>query len=72
MVSRNNVIKRKESFVIGCFTASRWIATALMRRSQQEMQEVFDAEYVSLRVRKSKRAAFHLYSVTSNYMICGE
>ena len=38
-----------------------------MRRSQQEMQDVFDAEYVSLHVRKSNRAAFHLYSVTLSY-----
>jgi hypothetical protein len=43
------------------------LATALMRRSQQEMQCVFEAEYVSLHVRKSNRAAFHLYSVTLNY-----
>ena len=40
-----------------------------MRRSQQEMQDVFDAEYVSLHVRKSNRAAFHLYSVTLNYVV---
>jgi hypothetical protein len=42
-------------------------ATALMRRSQQEMEDVFESEYVSLHVRKSNRAAFHLYSVTLNY-----
>jgi peptide alpha-N-acetyltransferase len=40
-----------------------------MRRSQQEMQDVFDAEYVSLHVRKSNRAAFHLYSVTLSYTV---
>ena len=40
-----------------------------MRRSQREMQDVFDAEYVSLHVRKSNRAAFHLYSVTLNYTV---
>jgi peptide alpha-N-acetyltransferase len=40
-----------------------------MRRSQKEMEEVFDAEYVSLHVRKSNRAAFHLYSVTLNYTV---
>ena len=40
-----------------------------MRRSQAEMQQVFDAEYVSLHVRKSNRAAFHLYSVTLNYTV---
>jgi N-alpha-acetyltransferase 10/11 len=33
------------------------------------MQDVFDAEYVSLHVRKSNRAAFHLYSVTLNYSV---
>ena len=31
------------------------------------MATVFDAEYVSLHVRKSNRAAFHLYSVTLQY-----
>lgn len=40
-----------------------------MRRSQKEMQDVFDAEYVSLHVRKSNRAAFHLYSVTLKYVV---
>ena len=40
-----------------------------MRRSQQEMQDVFEAEYVSLHVRKSNRAAFHLYSVTLRYEV---
>jgi len=47
----------------------RGIATALMRRSQCEMQEVFDAEYVSLHVRESNRAAFHLYKETLQYEI---
>eukprot|EP00547_Thalassionema_nitzschioides_P001805 CAMPEP_0194217990 /NCGR_PEP_ID=MMETSP0156-20130528/22693_1 /TAXON_ID=33649 /ORGANISM="Thalassionema nitzschioides, Strain L26-B" /LENGTH=121 /DNA_ID=CAMNT_0038947195 /DNA_START=193 /DNA_END=558 /DNA_ORIENTATION=- len=47
----------------------RGIATALMRRSQYEMQEVFDAEYVSLHVRESNRAAFHLYRETLQYEI---
>lgn len=47
----------------------RGIATMLMRRSQREMQDVFDAEYVSLHVRKSNRAAFHLYSVTLQYQV---
>lgn len=40
-----------------------------MRRSQCEMKEVFDAEYVSLHVRKSNRAAFHLYNETLQYDI---
>ena len=47
----------------------RGIATALMRRSQREMEDVFDAEYVSLHVRKSNRAAYHLYSVTLAYEV---
>ena len=47
----------------------RGIATALMRRSQREMEDVFDAEYVSLLVRKSNRAAYHLYSVTLAYEV---
>lgn len=47
----------------------RGIATALMRRSQREMADVFDAEYVSLHVRKSNRAAYHLYSVTLAYEV---
>lgn len=47
----------------------RGIATALMRRSQREMADVFDSNYVSLHVRKSNRAAFHLYSVTLAYEV---
>lgn len=47
----------------------RGIATMLMRRSQREMADVFDAEYVSLHVRKSNRAAFHLYNETLRYEI---
>lgn len=33
------------------------------------MEDVFDAEYVSLHVRKSNRAAFHLYSITLQYTV---
>jgi ribosomal protein S18 acetylase RimI-like enzyme len=47
----------------------RGIATALMRQSQREMDDVFEAEYVSLHVRKSNRAAYHLYNVTLNYQV---
>lgn len=47
----------------------RGIATMLMRRSQREMADVFDARYVSLHVRKSNRAAFHLYNETLKYEI---
>ena len=31
------------------------------------MEECFDAEYVSLHVRKSNRAAIHLYTQTLGY-----
>jgi ribosomal protein S18 acetylase RimI-like enzyme len=40
-----------------------------MRRSQIEMNEVFGAQFVSLHVRKSNRAAFHLYAETLKYKI---
>ncbi|CAK9236588.1 unnamed protein product [Sphagnum troendelagicum] len=45
------------------------LATKLMNAAQQAMQEVFGAEYVSLHVRKSNRAAFHLYTETLGYRI---
>lgn len=47
----------------------RGIATMLMQRSQLEMHKVFGAKYVSLHVRKSNRAAFHLYTETLKYAI---
>lgn len=47
----------------------RGIATELMRSAQREMADVFEAEYVSLHVRQSNKAAFHLYSVTLAYEI---
>ena len=40
-----------------------------MRRSQIEMEQVFGAQFVSLHVRKSNRAAFHLYAETLKYKI---
>lgn len=49
----------------------RGIATALMKRSQLEMETVFGAHYVSLHVRRSNRAAFRLYSQTLRYEIHG-
>ena len=49
----------------------RGIATALMRRSQLEMEQVSGAHYVSLHVRRSNRAAFRLYSQTLKYEING-
>jgi len=47
----------------------RGIATSLMKRSQLEMDTVFNAQYVSLHVRKSNEAAFHLYTETLKYEI---
>jgi N-alpha-acetyltransferase 10/11 len=41
----------------------------LMTRAQVEMAGVFRAHYVSLHVRKSNRAAFHLYTRTLGYDI---
>ena len=47
----------------------RGIATRLMLNSQREMKDLFGAEYVSLHVRKSNRAAFHLYNETLKYEV---
>mmetsp|Transcript_18296 Transcript_18296/g.25442 ORF Transcript_18296/g.25442 Transcript_18296/m.25442 type:complete len:137 (-) Transcript_18296:248-658(-) len=43
------------------------LATKLMRTAQSEMETVFRAEYVSLHVRKSNTAAYHLYTKTLGY-----
>uniref|UniRef100_A0A7S2XEK3 N-acetyltransferase domain-containing protein n=1 Tax=Lotharella oceanica TaxID=641309 RepID=A0A7S2XEK3_9EUKA len=43
------------------------LATKLMRTAQSEMGTVFKAEYVSLHVRKSNTAAYHLYTKTLGY-----
>mmetsp|Transcript_84536 Transcript_84536/g.225804 ORF Transcript_84536/g.225804 Transcript_84536/m.225804 type:complete len:224 (-) Transcript_84536:279-950(-) len=45
------------------------IATRLMRAAEHDMVECFGAEYVSLHVRKSNRAAFHLYSETLGFKV---
>lgn len=45
------------------------LAAKLMTAAQEAMQEVFHAEYVSLHVRKSNRAAFALYSSTLQFKI---
>eukprot|EP00271_Cylindrocystis_brebissonii_P015574 TRINITY_DN38505_c0_g1_i1.p1 TRINITY_DN38505_c0_g1~~TRINITY_DN38505_c0_g1_i1.p1 ORF type:complete len:403 (-),score=93.38 TRINITY_DN38505_c0_g1_i1:213-1421(-) len=45
------------------------LATKLMTASQKAMVEVFNADYVSLHVRKSNRAAFNLYTETLGYEI---
>lgn len=43
------------------------LATKLMRAAQKDMLQVFDADFVSLHVRESNYAAFHLYSQTLGY-----
>merc|ERR1711870_185798 len=45
------------------------IASKLMRASMAAMEETFDAEYVSLHVRYTNRAAFTLYSQTLGFEI---
>ncbi|KAL9658816.1 hypothetical protein QQ045_017050 [Rhodiola kirilowii] len=45
------------------------IVTKLMTSAQNAMEQVFGAEYVSLQVRKSNRAAFNLYTQTLGYKI---
>ncbi|KAL8226759.1 hypothetical protein R6Q57_016591 [Mikania cordata] len=40
-----------------------------MTAAQNAMEQVFGAEYVSLHVRKSNRAAFNLYTETLGYKI---
>jgi len=47
------------------------LATKLMQAAHKAMQDVFDAEYVSLHVRVGNRAAFALYSGTLGYDIHG-
>uniref|UniRef100_A0A7S1UHA4 N-acetyltransferase domain-containing protein n=1 Tax=Phaeomonas parva TaxID=124430 RepID=A0A7S1UHA4_9STRA len=44
------------------------LATNLMKNSQKCMEDVMSAEYVSLHVRESNRAAFHLYNETLGYI----
>ncbi|KAH9259065.1 hypothetical protein BASA81_002685 [Batrachochytrium salamandrivorans] len=45
------------------------LATRLMQASQRDQLECFQAVYCSLHVRKSNKAAFHLYSETLSYLI---
>ncbi|KYQ93649.1 N-acetyltransferase [Tieghemostelium lacteum] len=45
------------------------IATKLMKQAQNALLEVFDADTVSLHVRKSNRAAFSLYHEILNFQI---
>ncbi|RHX97337.1 hypothetical protein DYB25_005672 [Aphanomyces astaci] len=45
------------------------IATKLMKAAQRAMVENFKAEYVSLHVRETNAAAFHLYRKTLEYQV---
>ncbi|XP_078148019.1 acyl-CoA N-acyltransferases (NAT) superfamily protein [Carex rostrata] len=45
------------------------LATKLMTAAQNAMEQVFGANYVSLHVRRSNRAAFNLYTSTLGYEI---
>jgi N-alpha-acetyltransferase 10/11 len=45
------------------------VATRLMQEAHKRMQEAFGATYVSLHVRYTNVAAFHLYSQTLGYKI---
>lgn len=45
------------------------IAAKLMQQSERQMSQAFSAKYVSLHVRKSNRAAFHLYKDTLSFDI---
>mmetsp|Transcript_37827 Transcript_37827/g.89434 ORF Transcript_37827/g.89434 Transcript_37827/m.89434 type:complete len:216 (+) Transcript_37827:120-767(+) len=45
------------------------LATRLMKATEWDMVECFDAEYVSLHVRKSNRAATHLYRETLGFKV---
>jgi peptide alpha-N-acetyltransferase len=45
------------------------LATKLMNAAQRQMEQVYGAHYISLHVRKSNTAAFHLYSKTLAYEI---
>jgi N-alpha-acetyltransferase 10/11 len=45
------------------------LATKLMQQAHLRMQEAFSAEFCSLHVRYTNRAAYHLYSKTLGYTI---
>jgi len=45
------------------------LATKLMQAAQEQMPIIFQAQWVSLHVRKSNTAAFHLYSKSLGYEI---
>ena len=46
-----------------------WVGHETHDRQHNRMTESFDAHHVALHVRKSNRAAFHLYSQTLDYEI---
>ncbi len=46
------------------------IAKKMMNQAQRDMEELFDAEFVSLHVRKSNSAAIHLYKNTLGFQFC--
>merc|ERR1712228_320022 len=43
------------------------LATKLMIASEKQMMDVYDADYVSLHVRETNHAAYHLYSVSLKF-----
>lgn len=43
------------------------LATKLMNAAQEQMEQVYNAHYISLHVRKSNTAAYHLYNSTLGY-----
>lgn len=45
------------------------VASKLMTQTHQAMESVFGAEYVSLHVRVSNKAALHLYKETLGYQV---
>lgn len=45
------------------------LASKLMKATHRAMEDVFDAEYVSLHVRVTNKGAFHLYTNTLGYEI---
>ncbi|EDO36254.1 predicted protein [Nematostella vectensis] len=45
------------------------LAQKLMEQASRAMVECFNAQYVSLHVRKSNRAALHLYTITLKFSI---
>ena len=59
------------TIVVGTIVAGMTVAgmTVAGTTVKKEMHEVFAAKYVSLHVRKSNRAAFHLYTKTLAYAI---